>query len=88
MDIKPYMNMPCSATAEELRTDAGTKSDMPQATMNWREIAEAFVADDDADVIGLIVNLFELRRKSRAGEDVKFGIEALCADIYNHVEGL
>jgi hypothetical protein len=60
--------MPCSATAEELRTDAGTKpSGMPQAPMSLREIAEAFVKDPDADVVGVIHGLLLARNKSPEG---------------------
>ena len=62
-------NMPCSATAEELRTDAGTKSDMPQAEMSLREIAEAFVKDPDADVVGVIHKLLLLKQASPSFRD-------------------
>jgi hypothetical protein len=56
--------MPCSATAEELRTDAGTKpSGMPQAPMSLREIAEAFVNDEDANVVGVIEEILRLRKR-------------------------
>lgn len=91
--------MPCSATAEELRTDAGTKpSGMPQAEMSFRDIAEAFIEDDDSDVFGLVERLLLLRRKAMTlpfgveamdhNRNIIKGIVALGDDVINHVEGL
>ena len=81
--------MPCSATAEELRTDAGTKpSGMPQAKMSLREIAEAFVKDPDANVVGLVERVLVLRKRARKEMPVPIvcGLEALCDDIIDFVE--
>ena len=92
------MKMPCSATAEELRTDAGTKpSGMPQAPMSLREIAEAFVENDDSDVFGLVENLLKLRRKAITlplgidamdhNKNIINGLVSLGSDIIDFVEG-
>ena len=40
-------------------------SGMPQAPMSLREIAEAFVKDPDADVVGLVERVLVLRKKCR-----------------------
>jgi hypothetical protein len=73
--------MPCSATAEEIRTDAGTKpSGMPQAPMSLREIAEAFVKHEDADVVGAIHRILVLGKRDNAG------LNALYHDIIDFVE--
>jgi hypothetical protein len=77
--------MPCSATAEELRTDAGTKpSGMPQAPMSLREIAEAFVKHEDANVVGIIEEL--LRAKSGSPDLREMVTYNLAFDIIDFVE--
>ena len=78
-------NMPCSATAEELRTDAGTKSDMPQAEMSLREIAEAFVKDPDADVVGVIEHI--LKVKSASINHAGLTVMHMADHIIDFVEG-
>lgn len=57
----------------------------PQATMSLREIAEAFVKDPDADLVGVIYDLLKLRRMrfSTAGG----AAHGLAEYIINHVEG-
>jgi hypothetical protein len=77
--------MPCSATAEELLTDAGTKpSGMPQAPMSLREIAEAFVKHEDADVVGVIHKLLLLKQASPSFRDQD--AYNLAFDIIDFVE--
>ena len=79
--------MPCSATAEEQRTDAGTKpSGMPQAPMSLREIAEAFVADPDADVVGVIHRLLYAHYPSSQDLAAEIAYN-LAFDVIEFVEG-
>ena len=87
------MKMPCSATAMEVLTDAGTKDlypNEPRAAMSLREAAEKFVKESD-NVVDIIHELLKLSAKRVPFGDVDgyravfIKVQHLGQDIYEGV---